>query len=328
VYKIKPSGKLTVIYNFDFTHGYGPISPLVQGSDGNFYGTTFLGGSKRSGVIFKVTPTGKLTVLHNINGTTEGRSPAAGLALATDGKFYGVNYTNGTKFEGTMFRISPKKPYPYKVLYTFDLTTGANPETTLLQHTNGILYGDTQIGGTGNVNPCSSVSTCGVFYSLNIGAGSFVSLVSASGKVGKTIEILGQGFIGTTGVSFNGTTASFKVSTDTYLTATVPNKATTGFVTVTTPGGTLTSNKVFRVTPVILSFKPTSGTVGTPVTITGTSFTGTTRVTFGGVPATSFSVDSDTQVTATVPAGAKTGRIAITTPGGTAISKDVFTVTS
>jgi hypothetical protein len=63
------------------------------------------------------------------------------------------------------------------------------------------------------------------------------------------------------------------------------------------------------------------------VTITGTSFTGTKKVTFGGVKATSFTVDSDTQVTATVPTGAKTGHIAITTPGGTAVSKNIFTVT-
>jgi expansin (peptidoglycan-binding protein) len=121
--------------------------------------------------------------------------------------------------------------------------------------------------------------------------------------------------------------ATFTVVSDTYLTAVVPANATTGSVTVTTPGGTLTSNKVFRVTPAILSFSPTSGPVGTPVTITGTSFTGTTKVTFSGVKATTFTVDSDTQITATVPTGAKTGKIAIVTPGGTAVSKDIFTVT-
>jgi hypothetical protein len=98
-------------------------------------------------------------------------------------------------------------------------------------------------------------------------------------------------------------------------------------VTVTTPGGTLTSNKRFRVTPQIISFKPTSGTVGTAVQITGVSLTQTTKVTFGGVRATSFTVNSDTQVTATVPTGAKTGHIAITTAGGTVTSSGVFTVT-
>jgi hypothetical protein len=72
-------------------------------------------------------------------------------------------------------------------------------------------------------------------------------MVFTSGKVGKTIEILGQGFKGTTGVSFNGTRATFKGVSSTYLTAKVPSGATTGFVTVTTPKGKLTNNKKFRV---------------------------------------------------------------------------------
>lgn len=116
----------------------------------------------------------------------------------------------------------------------------------LFQQTNGILYGETYQGGTGNVNPCV-VGQCGTFYSLNIGAGPFVSLVSSAGKVGKTIEILGQGFKGTTGVSFNGTPATFKAASSTYLTAVVPAGATTGFVTVITPKRNLKSNKKFRV---------------------------------------------------------------------------------
>jgi hypothetical protein len=78
---------------------------------------------------------------------------------------------------------------------------------------------------------------------------------------------------------------------------------------------------------IITSFTPTSGPVGTPVTITGTAFTGATKVTFGGVAATSFTVKSATQITATVPTGAKTGKIGVTTNGVTAISKTNFTVT-
>jgi len=116
------------------------------------------------------------------------------------------------------------------------------------------------------------------------------------------------------------------ILSDTYITATVPFPAKTGTVTVVTPGGTLTSNKKFRVTPQITGFSPPSGPVGTSVTITGESLTQTTRVTFGGVPAT-FTVNSDQQVTATVPTGAVTGKIAITTPGGSASSAKSFTVT-
>jgi hypothetical protein len=75
-----------------------------------------------------------------------------------------------------------------------------------------------------------------------------VSFVRGSGKVGWKVEILGQGFTGTTGVSFNGTAANFVVQSDTYLKATIPQGATTGFVTVKTPGSTLQSTAVFRVT--------------------------------------------------------------------------------
>jgi hypothetical protein len=96
---------------------------------------------------------------------------------------------------------------------------------------------------------------------------------------------------------------------------------------VKTSAGTLASNKVFRVTPQILSFNPTSGTVGTSVTIMGVSLKQATKVAFGGVAATSFTVNSDKQVTATVPTGAQTGHITIATPGGVAVSRGVFTVT-
>jgi hypothetical protein len=86
-----------------------------------------------------------------------------------------------------------------------------------------------------------------VFYKLDLGLKPFVSFVSGSGSVENTIEILGPGFTGTTSVSFNGTAATFKVISSTYLTAVVPKGATTGFVMVTTPKRKLTSNKKFRV---------------------------------------------------------------------------------
>ena len=177
------------------------------------------------------------------------------------------------------------------------------------------------------MSPCVA-GLCGVSYSWeNTTLPAFVSLLPYSGKVGKTVEFLGQGFKGTTSVSFGGTAAKFQVVSDTYLTAAVPNGATTGSVTVKTSAATLASNKIFRVTPQILNFNPTSGAVGTNVTITGVSLKQATKVAFGGVAATSFIVNSDKQVTATVPTGAQTGHITITTPGGVAVSKGVFTVT-
>src|SRR5207237_9783820 len=119
--------------------------------------------------------------------------------------------------------------------------------------------------------------------------------------------------------------ASRMVVSGTSLTATVPNSAITAIVSLTTSGAKLNSNKIFLVIPQITSFSPTSGAVGTAVTITGVSLKQTTKVTFHGVKAT-FTVNSDTRVTAIVPRGALTGRIAITTPGGTATSATSFTV--
>ena len=104
-----------------------------------------------------------------------------------------------------------------------------------------------------------------------------------------------------------------------------PAGALTGTVTVTTGTTTLTAPKQFRVTPTIKTFSPSSGTVGTLVTITGTGLTQETKVTFNTVSA-SFTVNSDTQITATVPAGATTGKIMVTTKGGGATSSTSFTV--
>jgi len=242
VFKTTAKGNLTVLYNFDGPHGSQPVGPLVQGNDGDFYGTTFDGGTNGSGVVFNITPAGELSVLHNFEGESGGFYPFGGLVLANDGNFYGTTQGGGPTDNGTIFRITPTGDY--SVLYTFDGTRGSFPQVTLLQHTNGILYGDTNQGGT--INICFGHG-CGTFFSLNLGLPPFVSLLPISGRVGKTVEILGQRFRGTTGVSFNGTAATFKVVSSTYLIAVVPKGATTGPVTVTTPNGKLKSNRKFRI---------------------------------------------------------------------------------
>lgn len=328
VFKITPAGKLTVLYNFDETHGANPIDPLIQGSDGNFYGTTLGGGTFSAGVVFKITPSGKLTVLYNMNGGSDGEGPEGGLVQATDGNFYGVNSVpQGGGNSGTLFKLTPKGSN-FTVLHSFSGgSDGSSPQVTPFQHTNGVVYGDTNLGGTGNVNPCAT-DQCGVFYNWSNSLPTFVSLLPTLGKVGNTIGILGQGFSSSSVVKFDGVQAtSVKNSGTAFLSATVPSGALTGSVTVTTGSTTLKSNKIFRVTPQLKTFSPTSGPVGTPVTITGVSLTQTMNVTFDGVKATTFTVNSDTQVTADVPTGAKTGHIAITTPGGTATSSGTFTVT-
>jgi hypothetical protein len=146
------------------------------------------------------------------------------------------------------------------------------------------------------------------------------------GPVGTQVIISGSGFTGATAVKFNGTSATFTVNSDTQITATVPAGATTGPITVTGPGGTATSTTNFTVTPAITGFSPTQGPVGTQVIISGSGFTGATAVKFNGKSAT-FTVNSDTQITATVPTGATTGPITVTGPGGRGTSTTNFTVT-
>jgi len=349
VFKMTPSGKLTTIYNFCSqtycTDGANPASALVQGGDGDFYGTTQYGGAycppplySCGGTIFKITPTGTLTTLHSMNASTDGdfngflnNSPlspdSSGLVLASDGNFYGAASGGGPPGCecGTLFKIALDGSF--SVLYVFGSFAGdGEGPGPLIQNTNGILYGTTD-GVTGGGNFCPSGGfSCGVFYSLNAGLPAFVKLMAYSGKVGSTIEFLGQGFDSSTIVSFNGTSAMPTVISGNFLTAKVPAGATTGLVTVTTSGVTLTSNRQFSVTPQIKSFSPPSGAVGTLVTIAGVSLTQATKVTFGGKSA-AFTVNSDIQVTATVPSGAVTGKIGITTPGGTALSATSFTVT-
>jgi uncharacterized repeat protein (TIGR03803 family) len=243
VFSITPSGSFRVLYNFDREHGSTPIGPLVEGNDGRFYGTTAYGGKHNSGVIFKITTAGYLKVVYTFAGSGSGFYPAGGLVLASDGNFYGTTHSGGPTDGGVIFQLSPKGKY--KVLHRFNGKDGKRPLVTLTQHTNGILYGDTEDGGTGS-NNCRD--DCGVFYSLDMQLPPFVSVSPASGEVGDMVNILGQGFTGTSNVSFNGVSANFNVVSDTFLTATVPNGATTGFVTVTTPSGTLKSNRKFQVT--------------------------------------------------------------------------------
>jgi uncharacterized repeat protein (TIGR03803 family) len=324
VFRMSATGTVKIVYSFDGTHGQDPEGPVVQGSGGFLYGTTYSGGSfaNAAGVVFKLSTAGAITVLHEFDSasTTDGDQPQAGLVAATDGNFYGatsLGNPSGSAQYGTLFKIT--KSGTYSVLHVFDATHGSSPWPTPMQHTNGTIYGLTTFGGNPNTNG-------GVFYSLAVGIPPFVSLMPASSTVGQTIEILGDGLTGTSGVMFGSASASFTVVSDTYMTAVVPALGTTGTVTVTTPSVTLKSKQVFKVLPVISSFSPTSGPVGTQVTVTGTGLTGTKKVMFGGVNAAAFTVNSSTQVTATVPTGAVTGKVTISTASGSATSPGTFAV--
>ncbi|MDQ6719460.1 MAG: IPT/TIG domain-containing protein [Candidatus Dormibacteraeota bacterium] len=151
-----------------------------------------------------------------------------------------------------------------------------------------------------------------------------------SGMGGTSVVITGTGFTGASAVAFNGTAATYAVTDDSDITASVPAGATTGTIRVTTPGGFVDSSATFTVNtsppPTITSFNPTSGVVGTSVVITGSGFTGATAVAFNGTSQPTYTVDNDTQITTTVPSGATTGTIRVTTPGAFVDSSASFTV--
>ena len=307
IFEISPSGKSLVVLDDGFAGLGGPAVAMLEGTDGSLYG--------RAGnpeVVFKIAG-GVLSVLHDIGGG----DPSDGLAQATDGNLYGME--SGGVGCGVIFRVNPLGDFAPIFTFPGDGSLGCGSASTLIQHTNGLLYGTAFLGGSAN---------SGVFFSLDLGLGPFVTFLPAARQVGHTVEILGQGFTGTTAVSFNGTPAtSFNVYASTYMTATVPSGATTGFIQVTTPSGTLTSNKQFQVKPQISGFSPTSGPAGTSVVITGVSLSQTSKITFNSVVATSFTVNSDSQVTVTVPTGAISTKIGLTTTGAPVYSSSTFTVT-
>ena len=130
-------------------------------------------------------------------------------------------------------------------LYSFcskrECADGASPYTVPVQDTNGSLYGTTFFGG--------AKSAAGTIFNLSVGLGPFVKTQTTSGKVGAVVRILGTDLNGAISVSFNGTAAGPIIVSATEISATVPDGATTGFVTVTMPASTLKSNVPFQVLP-------------------------------------------------------------------------------
>lgn len=227
--------------------------------------------------------------------------------------------------------------------------TGTNLTGTSAVTFNGtagtgvVVVSDTQVTAvvpaaptTGKIavtTPQGTVQSASDFTAINPNLPTISSFAPSTGWTGDSVVITGTGFTGTTSVTFAGANAtSFTVDSATQITAVVPNSPTTGKIEVTTPGGSVISTNNFTAVnpdiPTIASFSPTTGWTGDSVVITGSGFTGATSVTsvtFNGVSAASFTVDSATQITAVVPGAPTTGKISVIKPSGTAISVANFT---
>jgi hypothetical protein len=211
----------------------------------------------------------------------------------------------------------------------FTIVSATQIRAEVAAGTTGAITVDNGVVGTSSTNfTVTSPGTC---------APTITSFTPTCGPAGTSVSITGTNLLDASNsagtVTFNTTVApSTSVVSATQITAFVPSGATTGKVKVDTGVGTAaTSTADFTVAATcatITAFTPTSGPVGTVVKITGTGFTGATAVSFNNVAATTFTVDSATQITATVPAGATTGKIRVTVGGGTVTSTADFVVST
>jgi uncharacterized repeat protein (TIGR03803 family) len=234
VFKITSGGVFTLLHSFSGSDGEFPVGGLVQGENGDFYGTTMEGGAFSIGTVFKITWSDTFTSLLSFGGAYEGGEPLAPLIQATDGNFYGTTYY------GTIFQLTPAGGLTTVFGFSNGTENGQSPEGGLVQDTDGTFYGVTYRGGHDDH---------GVVYSLNTGLGPFVKTLPTFGKTGAAVKILGTNLTGATSVTFDGTAAAFTVESGSLIATTVPAGATSGKVQVVTPGGTLTSNVAFKVLP-------------------------------------------------------------------------------
>jgi uncharacterized repeat protein (TIGR03803 family) len=158
----------TNLHSFVGSPGDGdlPSGSLIQGSDGNFYGTTFDGGTNNDGIVFRFSPDGSYTSLYSFVGSpTDGAYPWE-LVQASDGNFYGTTFAGGTQNSGTVFRISPGGSYSNLYSFGSHANDGLSLHFGLVQGGDGNLYGTTEKGGTAGLGTVYRISTSGIYTSL------------------------------------------------------------------------------------------------------------------------------------------------------------------
>ena len=145
---LAPDGTVTVLHSFAGadTEGTSPYAGVIQASDGNFYGTTYLGGARNLGTVYRISPSGDFANLASFTNESQGGFlPYAALVQHPNGDLYGTTLRGGTNDAGTIFRITLAGNVT--VLRSFAGADGRNPEGKLVVGTDGALYGTTLIGG-------------------------------------------------------------------------------------------------------------------------------------------------------------------------------------
>ncbi len=194
---------LTTLVNLKGSNGANPLfGSLLQGADGNLYGTTSAGGAHSQGTVFKMTRSGILTTLYSFcaqSNCADGSAPYAGLILATDGNFYGTTQSGGANRSGTVFKITPNGVLT--TLHSFNSRDGAMPYAALLQATDGNFYGTTESGGAHLLGTIFKITHSGTFTTLH-------SFNSTDGSSPETplIQASDGNFYGTT---YNGGTEGY-----------------------------------------------------------------------------------------------------------------------
>jgi uncharacterized repeat protein (TIGR03803 family) len=280
IFQMSPSGIFTNLMAFNGTNGAGPRAGLLPGADGNFYGTTYNGGSNNAGTVFELTTNGTLTTLVTLAFDTNlGAYPIAGLIQGRDGNFYGTTAIGGTNGLGTIFELATNDTFA--LLVSFDSTNGASPYAGLMQASDGSLYGTTYQGGTnGGYGTIFRLATNGAFASLysftgtNDGANPFAGLVQGSdGNFYGTTFFGGTNGYGTVfRYATNGTfttLVSFGNTNGAYPQAGIIQASDSNYYGTTSAGGAYTNNAglgygtIFELT--------TNGTLTTLISFNGTN---------------------------------------------------------
>ena len=174
VFKISTDGAFTQLHAFDYSDGEDPFAGLIQASDGNLYGTTVGGGTNYDGTVFRISTNGAFTPLYSFD-DTNGASPYGGLIQGSDGNLYGTTYGGGAnRYYGTVFKISTNGAFT--LLHSFDYSDGGYPNASLIQASDGNLYGTTYGGGSNYDGTVFKISTNGAFtplYSFDFSDGEY-----------------------------------------------------------------------------------------------------------------------------------------------------------